>query len=176
MTKQKELRKNVLDAQLIKDITEHAIRVYEETREADIQARNDRRLFNVKQLMENYVRISQSIDRMSEVEENEDNVSPEQLMSSGMLLESLNKSRVRSRVMIDHVNKTLEVYKYICQLENCSDRYQILIDRHVHDIKPHILEEKYHISKRTVYRQLDEAYKTLTILMFGIDAMCFEVV
>lgn len=160
--------------EMLQVITRTAISEYERAKKEEACRRKEKRLHNVKLLMENYIRIKQSITEVKEYEEQHSDLTPEQMMSSEYLIASLNESRIRSRVMIDHVNKTLEVYRFICDLERVPERYGMLIDKHVHNLDVWRMEEKYSVSRRTVYRQLDEAYQTLSVLLFGIDAVGFE--
>lgn len=170
-----KLRK--LDPQTIKLIAETAIDKYKEAEEVQVKLRQDRRLHNVKQLMANYKRIQQSVSQLkkSDVDDEAEALDLEDLMSSEHMVESLNQSKVRSRLMINHVDRTLTAYKHICTTEDVQERYQIIYDRYINNIPPHKLWEKYSLSRRTFYREVDRACEDLSVLLFGVDAVNFKV-
>lgn len=170
-------RKNVLDEDMIKVISETAIEKYREAEKKDIKIKKDKRLHNVKQLMNNYKRIEQSVKNAKAEDQDEEvkDLDIQHLMTSEFMVESLTQSKSRSKLMLDHVDKTLEAYKQICVVENVEERYRLLHDRYIKNIPAHQLSEKYALSRRTFYRQIDRACEDMSVLLFGIDAVNFEV-
>lgn len=173
----KTKRNNVLDDLLIKQITETAIEVYKSHESKELKLKQDRRLHNVKQLLKNYKRIEQSVSRGSfvNVEDESDTFNLRELMSSEFVVESISQSKFRSNLMKEHVDKTLKAYKEICKVENIEERYSIVYDRYILNLPAHELWDKYFISKRTLYRELDRACEDLAVLLFGVDAVSFKV-
>lgn len=170
----KTKRNNLLDDLLVRQITETAIEIYKQHEKTEKQLKQDRRLHNVKQLMTNYKRIEQSVDKVDTGEKDEElNIS--ELMSSEFLVESLSQSNYRSKLMIEHVDKTLAAYKEICKVENIEERYSIVYDRFINNIPANVLWNKYGLSKRTFYREIDRACEDLSVLLFGVDAVSFKV-
>lgn len=171
----KTKRNNVLDDLLVKQITETAIAVYKEHESKELKLKQDRRLHNVKQLLKNYKRIEQSISRGNFEEDDSDTFDLSDLMSSEFVVESISQSKYRSELMKEHVDKTLKAYKEICKVENIEERYNIVYDRYILNLPAHELWDKYFISKRTLYRELDRACEDLAVLLFGVDAVSFKV-
>lgn len=171
----KTKRNNVLDDLLVKQITETAIAVYKEHESKQLKLKQDRRLHNVKQLLKNYKRIEQSISRGNFEEDDSDTFDLSDLMSSEFVVESISQSKYRSELMKEHVDKTLKAYKEICKVENIEERYNIVYDRYILNLPAHELWDKYFISKRTLYRELDRACEDLAVLLFGVDAVSFKV-
>lgn len=172
----KTKRNNVLDDLLVKQITETAIEVYKAHENKELKLKQDRRLHNVKQLLKNYKRIEQSVSRGPvETEENAVDFDVSDIMSSEFVVESISQSRHRSKLMKEHVDKTLRAYKQICIVENIEERYRIVYDRYILNLPAHELLDKYFISRRTFYRELDRACDDLSVLMFGVDAVSFKV-
>ncbi|KIH70058.1 hypothetical protein [Salinicoccus roseus] len=168
----KTKRNNVLDEHMVKLISEVAIEKYKETEKQEIKLKRDRRLHNVKKLMTNYNRIRQSVEK-SKVEAESD-MSVEQLMTSEYMIESLSQSKERSKLMVEHVKKILTAYENICRVENVPERYSLLTDRYVDNLPVHILQDRYALSSRTIYREIDRACEDMAVLLFGIDAVRFE--
>lgn len=170
----KTKRNNVLDDLLVKQITEAAIAVYKEHEKKEFKLKQDRRLHNVKQLLKNYKRIEQSVERGA-FEEEPESFDLRELMSSEHVVESISQSKYRSKLMKSHVDKTMKAYKEICKVENIEERYSIVYDRYILNLPAHELWDKYFISRRTFYRELDRACEDLSVLLFGVDAVSFKV-
>lgn len=172
----KTKRNNVLDDLLVKQITETAIEIYKAHEQKEIKLKQDRRLHNVKQLLKNYKRIEQSVAR-GQVEPDDDSVAFDvgDIMSSEFVVESISQSKHRSKLMKEHVDKTLRAYKQICIVENIQERYNIVYDRYILNLPAPELWNKYFISKRTLYRELDRACEDLSVLLFGVDAVSFKI-
>lgn len=173
----KTKRNNVLDDLLVKQITETAIEIYKETEKKEFKLKRDRRLHNVKELMKNYERIKQSVKNvnMEDPEDAEDILDIGELMSSEFVVESLSQSKHRSKLMVQHVDKTLRAYKQICQVESIDERYKIVYDRYIINLPAHKVAEKYGLSLRTFHREIDRACEDMSVLLFGIDAVSFKI-
>lgn len=170
----KTKRNNVLDDLLVKQITETAIAVYKAHENKELKLKQDRRLHNVKQLMTNYKRIEQSVDKL-DVEDTDEDLNLSELMSSEFVVESLSQSNHRSKLMIQHVDKTLKAYKEICKVENIEERYYIVYDRFINNMPAQEVWNKFSLSRRTYYREIDRACEDLSVLLFGVDAVNFQV-
>lgn len=168
-------QENILNDQVIETISRTAIKVYQETARKELKLKTDRRLHNVKKLLSNYKRIEQSIQNVKHKHEEGSDMSIEEIMTSEYMIESLNESHARSDLMIQHVKRILQAYEYICDLEGHPERFRIVRDRFVYNIEVHVLMEKYSLSSKSIYRQLDKASEELAVLLFGIDAVPFEV-
>lgn len=94
-------------------------------------------------------------------------------------IESIQRSAIRTAIIVEHINKMLAVYRVMC---NASDRpeekrnYSIIHDFYIRD-KPldyQQIARKYHLSKSGVYASRESAIATISVLIFGIDGMRFK--
>lgn len=169
----KHVRKGILDADLVKLISETAIEEYKKHEKQEIKLKRDKRLHNVKKLMTNYNRIKESVNR-KHIREDSD-ISIEEIMASEFMIESLNQSQGRSRMMVEYTDKILTSYKHICEIEGEPYRYGVLVDRYVNNLPIHKLSDKYAMSNRTIYRELEKGCEDIAVLLFGVDAIHFSV-
>lgn len=89
---------------------------------------------------------------------------------------SIKEKTLRTRMIIDHVDTMLEVYRNQCMLApepEESRRYRVIKGLYLDEVPKSIAEiaEEENIDKRTVFRDRDTAYKRLAILFFGIDGL-----
>lgn len=150
-------------------------------KEHKMKSRFDRRLRNTKLLLIEYRKLeihckdaeykkisSNAIDILDELDcfEFEDDV----------YIESIKKSKDRTDIIIKHIQKMLEAYKYLCDRSKKPEvarRYNVIYDLFIGDYEFTIDEvaESYNIHPRTVYKDVDDASATLSALIFGIDGL-----
>lgn len=146
--------------------------------------RKDRRLYNTKLLIRHYRSFKEYVNNavFNDDETQEDALEAiEELMwepriTSDMVVESIQRSMTRTKIIIEHIERMIDVYGIICnqsQSEVKMRRSKIIYDMYISDcpISKTDIEKKYYIDKRTVYKDIDAASKDLSVLLFGIDSI-----
>lgn len=148
-------------------------------KEEEHKSKNKRRLRNTKMLLRNYrafklhsMEISMEIDELSELLDLDD------LDTDTFAVESIRKSKERTLAMVKFVDQMLRVYKFICEesgKEEESRKYQSVYYLYISDNRKTAFDisECHNTDQRTVYRDVDEACKTLSALIFGVDSLRF---
>ncbi|MGN7309902.1 hypothetical protein ACTHQ4_02280 [Alkalicoccobacillus gibsonii] len=140
--------------------------------------RKDFRLRNTKLLLKNYRSfIIHGEDLKTELDELDvpEDVF-EELHSNEFVVESIKKSKKRTLAMIKFMDQMLQVYRVLC--EETGKEEDVRRYKTIH--KMYIAEEKFSVENiaechktnvRTVYRDVNEAVKTLSVLVFGVDGV-----
>lgn len=162
-----------------------AIKHMSDERRKEKRKRKDRRLHNTKLLIKNYRSFKEYVNNaifFDEEETREDALEAiEELMweprvTSDMVVESIQRSMMRTKIIIEHIERMIEVYSVICQ-QSKSDvkirRSKILYDMYISDTPHSTVEiaDAHFIDKRTVYKDIEAACKELSVLLFGIDSI-----
>jgi predicted DNA-binding protein YlxM (UPF0122 family) len=172
-----------IDPNLLKAITGYVIdRLREEERTAE-KSRHNKKRANVKLLLRNYRSLSEhsegAIYDAAQAENDLDLIGVLDLMKSGresIGIDSIRSSVARTRLILDHINEMLEIYKRYCDRsprEEDRRRYRVVYDMYISP-EPMTLDEiaaKENIDRSTVYRDVEAASERLTALIFGIDGL-----
>ncbi|SHI90574.1 hypothetical protein SAMN05444401_1745 [Clostridium amylolyticum] len=94
-------------------------------------------------------------------------------------VQALSRTKIRTLVIVGHINKAIKYYESICESEGRvkERRYKIIkymyIDPSKDDITPTYeqVAEHFDLSVKTVGRDVREAVEDLSILFFGIDGI-----
>lgn len=162
-----------------------AIQEYERQRQEGEKKKFDRRLHNTKLLLKNYRSFKRHYfevrDELIELENADDDFEGDldYLDSDEFALESIKRSKKRTLAMIRFIDRMLEVYEVLCQkdTETVSRRYFDTIKKLYIDESKMTFEqvaECHHVHARTVRRDVEEAIKALTALIFGVDGIRFK--
>ncbi len=143
----------------------------------------DRRYHNTKLLMQNYRHLNEhfnnaifEIEQAEEVDESFIDIM-EMMSSKGyednFSVEAIKSSTVRTKIIMTHVNRMLDVYALMCERSNREDdkrHYRILKAMYLDEIPTtaQSIANTEHIDKRTVYKDIDAAVSCLTSLLYGI--------
>lgn len=163
-----------------------AVRAVERERKKIRRKEYDRRLYNTKLLLRNYRTLNahyhNAVFDVRKAEEADETFAEiMQRMNASRIdeelyIESIKQSAVRTKVIMSHVNRMLEVYETMCEK---SERPEAIRHWRVLDsvyltprtIPVEAVAERENISKRTVYKDLDICIADLTSLLFGIDGL-----
>lgn len=163
-----------------------AIRAVERERKKFQRAQHDKKLHNTKLLLRHYRTLNEHykhavFDASKAREESDDFVEIMALMNSSLgdeelYVESIKQSVVRTKVIMAHVNKMLEIYQQLCENSRRSDDA-----RHWRVLSALYLDEEATpaaqiasaegIDKRTIYKDIDTCVADLTVLFFGIAGL-----
>ena len=131
---------------------------------------------NAKKLMENYNRICQSIQEgVSELSDVDDGEDLEELSAEDIYINSIIKSKLRSIVMIAHIDKCLGLLEEEMIRKNAHEKYLAFKYYYLDDMTPEsIVEILGSCSERTVWRWVSELTGILCVYLFGADAIVLD--
>ena len=103
-------------------------------------------------------------------------INPGSVQIGGIAIESIRESVARTRLIIQHVNEMLAMYKIYCErsqrLEDMR-RFRVIHGLYIAEQSKsadEIADEEC-VETRTIYRDIDAAVERLTALIFGIDGL-----
>lgn len=146
----------------------------------------DRRYHNTKLLLQNYRHLNEhfknAIFEIEQAEEYDETFYDimECMNSRGydddIYVEGIKKSTIRTKIIMTHVNRMLDIYAVMCERSNREEdkrHYRILKALYLDDvpISAQAVAQQENIDKRTVYRDIDAATSCLTSLLYGADGL-----
>jgi len=145
------------------------------------QAMRDARFQNVKLLMKNYRDFNATCDNaVARVQDSDECVDFEALMNPlkdpDEFVESIKRSAIRTKIMVEHVNAILRAYKHIVTNWGTPEdlrKFDTLYYLHISE-PPMTLDEIAELKsvvRRTSERDLEDAYNRAASLFFGGDWM-----
>ncbi len=150
----------------------------------------DNRYHNTKLLLKHYRSLNEHYkhavyDTATADEEDESFSEIMRLMSRNfnnetLYIESIKKSHLRTKVIMAHVNKMLDIYKTMCERstdEQNKRHWRVLEATYISEktTSAESIAVKEHIDKRTVYKDIDICVSDLTTLLFGIDGIKYNI-
>lgn len=144
----------------------------------------DRRLHNTKLLLRNYRMLKENCEHAvfekeqeTCVESEEDVIKNIMLMKGDdkVIVDSIRRSAERTRIIIVHIDKMLEVYRLYCQKNSEKDKRQYKVVRSLYISKQKTsvqdLAKKFGVSKVTIYDDIKAAEEKISALLFGINGL-----
>ncbi|WP_019419035.1 hypothetical protein [Paenibacillus sp. OSY-SE] len=103
----------------------------------------------------------------------------EDLYSEDFTVEAIKRSKQRTIVMVRFMERMMKEYKRMCEESGQPEeirRYKVIEMMYISDekYKAEDIAKCHKIEKRTVYRDVNDAIKTLSVLVFGVDGIRFE--
>ena len=141
----------------------------------------DRRLHNTELLLRNYRTLKKSCENAVYEYKNEE-ISEVLEDINGMkddkvIVESIKASAKRTAIMVQHIDKMLDVYRIYCSKLSEQDkrRYKVIKALYISQqpMKISEISKKFSVSKVTVYEDIKIAKERLSSLFFGIDGLKF---
>lgn len=164
-------------AMIVKLATQTAIEVYRKHNEDMLAKKNERAYKNTTTLLEGYTAMKAHCQ--SAIAKAEDTLTPSDLQTvlyevfnrRGLLqIETILASKRRTELIIEHIDKMLEVYRITC-INNNKHYCDCVIDRYINDLTIAEIAEKHNTVERNVYRWLDKGIDDLSIYLFGAYAL-----
>lgn len=160
-----------------------AIEQYQKAAERAKQNARDRRLHNTKLLMEKYrsfvIHSKTAVHEASQVEDDFDLDDLLELMDCGtgdkaLAVSSVRESAARTRVLIHHIDRMLDYFKYRCDHSSKPEdarRYRIVYYSYLAEEEEQKtfqeLAEDENVDISTIYRDHKAALRQLSALIFG---------
>ncbi|QQE75706.1 HTH domain-containing protein [Brevibacillus composti] len=173
--------RQLLSPKMLEDITriavEAAMDFQEKEKQKQQKAKKDWRLRNTKLLLKHYrsfVKHSEGVkEKLSALESAE---AIEDLYTDELAIESIKRSKQRTLAMVQFIQRMMKVYKMMCETSGQTEdmrRYQIIHELYIAEEKRTVeeLAEFHKIEPRTVYNDVKNATKTLSVLIFGVDGV-----
>jgi DNA-directed RNA polymerase specialized sigma24 family protein len=130
---------------------------------------------NAKKLMENYNRICKSVQEgVSELSDVDDGEELEELSAEDIYINSIIKSKLRSIVMIAHIDKCLGLLEEEQNRKGSPEKYKAFRYFYLEGMSPEDIAEKLNCADRTVWRWVSELTSILSIYLFGADAIILD--
>ncbi|ERM17335.1 hypothetical protein [Brevibacillus laterosporus] len=173
-----------LNPELLESITRAAVQAVIDfqvkEKKKQEKAKKDWRLRNTKLLLKNYrafvahcgkIETEMELLDMAEV--------LDELYTEDFAVESIRRSKQRTKAMVDFISRMLNAYKNMCEQSGKTEeirRYKIIYALYISEQKQEIedVAKCHKIETRTVYRDITEAVKTLSVLVFGVDGLRLE--
>lgn len=163
--------------------SETAIEEYKKQKESIKREENNRRLYNVEELLKNYILLKKYVDRIenkakatlpSSLIKKETESLVELLKFSEDIVGSIKEQSQKSIIMVQHMDSALEAMEFIYKRENNKRDFDILKKRYVDGVMPADLAILYNFNKRTIQKILNRVRVRYSILLFGIYGVKLE--
>lgn len=163
-----------------------AVKAIEREKKKYREQQYDRRYHNTKLLLRNYRHLNEhfknAVFETEEAAECDETFIDIMEMMSGkgydeeIYEKSILESSIRTKIIMTHVNRMLEIYGIMCERSDREDdkrHYRVLKAMYIDEppVTAHTVAERENVDKRTVYRDIDAAIESLTLLLFGISGI-----
>lgn len=130
---------------------------------------------NAKKLMENYNRICQSVrEGVAEIADMDDSDELEEFTEEDIFINSILKSKLRSIVMIAHIDKCLSLLEEEEHQRGTPEKYTAFKAFYIDEMPYESITESYGYGERTARRWITELTNILGIYLFGADAIMLD--
>ena len=150
----------------------------EALKEHEKRIRKDKRVKifqNTKKLMENYNRICQSVEEgISDISEVDTEISPEEVTSEEIYINSVLKSKLRSIVMLAHIDKCLKLLEDEEIQKHTHEKYLAFTYYYLDGLSHESIAEALCCAERTSRRWVTELTSILGVYLFGSDAIILD--
>lgn len=150
----------------------------EALKEHEMQLRREKRIKvfqNTKKLMENYNRICQSVEEgVAELSDMDNGDELEEFTEEDIFINSILKSKLRSIVMIGHIDKCLKLLEDEECRKNTHEKYLAFKYFYLDGMTYESIAEIYGYGERTARRWITELTGILSVYLFGADALMLD--
>lgn len=169
---------------MVEEITKTAVNAaldyMDKEKQRKQKANRDHRLRNTKLLLKNYrsfvAHCDELQDKLTAIQEAE---TLNELYTEDYAVESIKRSKHRTMVMTRFIQQMVGVYRSMCESSGTPEdlrRYKIIEALYISENKMTVekLAEFHKVEVRTVYNDINNAAKALSVLVFGVDGLLFE--
>lgn len=139
--------------------------------------RQDRRLRNIKLLLRNYRSFNyHCMDIKLDISSLNDKLVLDEIDSDTFAIRAIKRSKERTLIIVNFMNQMIKVFGIMCEQDTRLEvrrRYQVIYDLYLSESEMSVkdVSELQKINERTVYKDVDKACETLSVLMFGVDGL-----
>lgn len=133
--------------------------------------RKKKTLHNTKLLLKNYRKIQSSVEEaVLEVSqlENEYIVMDE---SDELYIESIKRSKLRSLIVITHIDKALALVQEECRRKGIPEKYKAFVSCMLDGMTYDDAAREYFTSKQSISRWVNDLTKEVSIQIFGVEGI-----
>ncbi|MCY9544219.1 hypothetical protein M5X00_17805 [Paenibacillus alvei] len=157
-----------------------AVEIVQKERDKQQKIKRDWRLRNTRLLLKNYrsfVAHCDDIKHEMTLLQHADVL--EELYVEDLAVEAIKRSKKRTLAMVRFMERMMNEYKRMCEESGQPEdnrRYKVIEMMFISDRKYTVEEiaECHNIEIRSVYRDVRDAIKSLSVLVFGVDGIRFE--
>ncbi|WFR55373.1 hypothetical protein QA584_17380 [Anaerocolumna sp. AGMB13025] len=154
--------------ELIEKAVKSAIKEYSKEQKME---KKRKALHNTKLLLKNYRKIQKSIEEgVSEVMQLE----KEYIVlneSDELYIESIKRSKLRSLIVVTHIDKALALAQEECKRKGIPEKYDAFISCMLDGMTYDDAAQKYLSSKPSISRWINDITKEVSIQLFGVEGM-----
>lgn len=161
-----------MNQQTADDLIEKAVKkaIKEYSKEQKVE-RKKKALHNTKLLLKNYRKIQISIEEaVSEIKQVEQNYIALN-DNDEMYIESIRRSKLKSLIVIAHIDKALVLVQEECKRKGIPEKYNAFVDCMLDSVTYDEAAERYNSSKTSISRWLNDITKEVSIQLFGIEGV-----
>ena len=157
--------------------TQATIEYLEKVKSEEQQNKHDRRLRNTKLLLRNYRSFKlHCIDIQEELSAEKDLDIMDELEQNDFAVEAIKRSKERTLAMVRFIDQMLLVYKVVCEQSDKPEdqrKHQTIYAWYIAggNKTNEQIDECQKIHVRTVNRDVNDAVKSLSVLVFGVDGI-----
>lgn len=165
---------------LLIEVAKTAIHEYDKHLLISAKKKVDNRLRNVKLLLKNYRNFKKHADEAKEdVPELMRALDLDELSDNSFQIRSILANRKKTIAMVLYTERMIESYrKMVVESGSSEDQrsYEVVHQLYLSNDKKTAEEiaNGHNLNRRTVYKDVDRACKSLAVLMFGVDGVHFE--
>lgn len=158
--------------QLVRTAALEAVREFKKEQQKDKRVQVFQ---NAKKLMENYNRICQSVrEGVAEISDMDNSFELEEFTEEEIYINSILKSKLRSIVMIAHIDKCLKLLEEEEYQKGTPEKYVAFKYFYLDEMTYENIEKVYGYGERTARRWITELTGILGVYLFGADAIMLE--
>lgn len=164
---------------------EATLRTLNNDRIKQVKERADKRFNNTKLLLKHYTMFKEhcanSIGRLHQLTSDDwdsaiNILETLETQSPDIYIESIRRSVARTYVIVQHIDIMIKIYQVLCEKSDRPEdmrRYRIIKGLYIDSEKKNMDEiaEVENIDKRTCYRDINDACRKLSTLIFGVDGL-----
>lgn len=125
-----------------------------------------------RKLMANYNSIKDHVDKgVSEVLEAEIDFTQEELSEDDLYIASIRRSRIRSLIMVAHIERCLVLLEAEQERKGTPEKYRVFYGHYVTDTSYEELSRDSSCDERTARRWVTELEGLISVYLFGIDGL-----
>jgi DNA-directed RNA polymerase specialized sigma24 family protein len=163
-----------MNQQTADDLIEKAVKkaIKEYNKEQKVE-RKKKALHNTKLLLKNYRKIQTSIEEAvsDAIQLEQDYVIMDD--NDELYVESIRRSKLRSLIVIAHIDKALALAEEECKQKNSSEKYDIFISCMLDGATYEEVAEQYDTSTQSISRWVTSITKSISIQLFGVEGLEF---
>ncbi len=153
---------------LIEKAVKRAIREYSKEQKA---GQKRKALHNTKLLLRNYRKIQASIEEAISDAKQLENEYVVLDASDELYIESIRRSKIKSLIVIAHIDKALVLVQEECKRKNVPEKYDIFVSCVMEGMIYEDAAEQYNTSKQSICRWVTDVTRSISIHLFGVEGV-----